>query len=75
MLTGGKKEDKDIYFLVELLIIGIILFIAGIIAILDYFVFEIVRIFDWGKYQVIIGVILIPLGVYYIFLSWKGYED
>lgn len=75
MLTGDKKEDKDIYFLVELLIIGIISFIAGIIAILDYFVFEIVRIFDWGKYQIIIGVILIAVGAYYIFRSLKGYED
>ena len=75
MSISGKNKDKDIYSLVECLIIGIIFFIVGTIAILDYFVLEIIRIFNWGKYQVIIGVILIPIGAYYIFLSLRGYED
>ena len=58
MSIGGKNKGKDIYSLLECLVIGIILFLVGIIAILDYFVIKIVRIVDWGKYQVLIGVIL-----------------
>jgi len=61
--------------LIECLIIGIVLFSVGIIAFLDYFVIKIVRIFDWGKYQVLIGIILVAIGAYYIFKSFKGYED
>jgi uncharacterized membrane protein HdeD (DUF308 family) len=75
MSIGGKNKGKDIYSLVECLIIGIILFSVGIIAFFDYFVIKIVRIFDWGKYQVLIGIILVAIGAYYIFKSFKGYED
>jgi len=75
MSIGGKNKGKDIYSLVECLIIGIILFSVGIIAFLDYFIIRIVRIFDWGKYQVLIGVILVAIGAYYIFKSFKGYEE
>jgi hypothetical protein len=75
MSIGGKNKGKDIYSLVECLIIGIILFSVGIIVFLDYFVIRIVRIFEWGKYQVVIGVILLAVGAYYIFRSFKGYED
>ena len=75
MSIGGKNKGKDIYSLVECLIIGIILFSVGIIAFLDYFVIRIVRIFDLGKYQVVIGVVLVAIGAYYIFRSFKGYED
>ena len=75
MSMGGKNKGRDISSLLECLIIGIILFSAGIIAFLDYFVIKIVSIFDWGKYQVLIGVILIAIGAYYIFLSFRGYED
>jgi hypothetical protein len=75
MSIGGKNKDKDTYFLIVTLVIGIISFSAGFIAFLDYFVIKIVRIFDWGKYQVLIGGILIAIGAYYIFLSLKGYED
>ena len=75
MSIGGKDKGKDIYSLVECLIIGIILFSVGMIAFLDYFVVRIVRIFDWGKYQAVIGVVLVAVGAYYIFRSFKGYED
>ncbi len=75
MFIGGKNKGKDIYSLAECLIIGIILFSVGIIAFLDYFVIKIVRIFDWGRYQVLIGVVLVAIGAYYIFKLFKGYED
>jgi uncharacterized membrane protein HdeD (DUF308 family) len=75
MCIGGKNKGKDIYSLVECLIIGIILLSVGIIAFFDYFVIKIVRIVDWGKYQVVIGVVLVAIGAYYIFKSFKGYED
>jgi hypothetical protein len=75
MSIGGKNKGKDLYSLIECLIIGVILFSVGIIAFFDYFVIKIVRIFDWGKYQVLIGIILVAIGAYYIFKSFKGYED
>jgi hypothetical protein len=75
MSIGGKNKGKDIYSLVECLMIGIILFSVGIIAFLDYYVIKIAGIFDWGKYQVVIGVILVVIEAYYIFMSFKGYED
>jgi hypothetical protein len=75
MSIGGKNKDKDIYSLVVTLVIGIILLTGGFIAFLDYFLINLVRIFDWGKYQVLIGMILIAIGAYYIFLSFRGYKD
>ena len=74
MSIGGKNKGKDIYSLIECFIIGIILFSVGFIAIFDYF-FTIAKVLDWGKYQVLIGVILVAIGGYYIFKSFKGYED
>ena len=75
MSIGYKNKDKGRYFLVKCFIIGIVWFSVGIIAFLDYFVIDIVRILDWGKYQVLIGVILIVIGAYCISISFKGYEQ
>jgi len=73
MSLGGKK-DKGIYWLIECFIIGLILLIAGGLAILDSSGSPIVRIFDWGRYQILIGVILMVIGAYYIFRAIKGYD-
>ena len=74
MSIGGKQKDKGVYWLVEGFIIGTIVFGLGFIAILDYS-FTIAKVLDWGKYQVLIGIILVAIGAYYIFRSFKGYED
>jgi len=68
-------DGKDAYSFVECLILGIILFSVGIFAFFDYFVIKIVRVLDWGKWQLLIGVILIAIGAYYIFASFRAYEE
>jgi len=73
MSLGGRK-DKGIYWLIECFIIGLILLVAGVLAILDSSGSPIVRIFDWGKYQVLLGILLIAIGAYYIFRSLEGYD-
>ncbi len=73
MSLGGKK-DKNIYDLFRCFVIGLILLVIGFLAILDYSGSPIVRIFEWGKYEILWGILLLGIGAYYIFRSFKGYE-
>jgi hypothetical protein len=58
MSVGGEK-DKGIIWLIYCFVVGLILLGTGILAILDSSGFPIMRIFDWGKYQVLIEILLI----------------
>ncbi len=71
MCLSGKK-DKGITCLIVCFIIGLILLGTGILAILDSSGSPIVRIFDWGKYQILVGILLIAIGAFYMFRSLKG---
>jgi len=73
MSLGGEK-DKGIIWLIYCFVVGLILLGTGILAILDSSGFPIMRIFDWGKYQVLIEILLIAIGAYYIFPAMKGYD-
>jgi len=73
MSLGGEK-DKGIIWLIYCFAVGLILLGTGILAILDSSGSPIMRIFDWGKYQVFIEILSIAIGAYYIFPAMKGYD-
>jgi len=73
MSLGGEK-DKGIIWLIYCFVVGLILLGTGILAILDSSGFPIMRIFDWGKYQVLIEILLIAIGAYNIIPAVSGYD-